>query len=100
MAPQVKIEPQIAAFEFLIGKSPSSTICGTVSNPKYGVINNAIPMIHPGTPEIESIVVVKILPKLAILQCPENNRRNPVMMVTAILQKSITACAFTKNCTF
>ena len=41
----------IALFESLIGKSPSSTICGTVSNPKNGVINIAIPMIHGCIPK-------------------------------------------------
>ncbi len=31
---QVMTDPQIAFFVSLIGKSPSSTICGTVSKPK------------------------------------------------------------------
>ena len=36
--PQETMEPRMALLESLIGKSPSSTICGTVSNPKNGVI--------------------------------------------------------------
>ena len=94
MQPQVKIEPQIAFLELLIGKSPSSTIWGTVSNPKYRVIKSAIPITHPGIPYTESSVDWKIC------QWPENKRINPVKIVTVILQNSIPACALTKNCTF
>ena len=94
------MEPQIAFLEFLIGKSPSSTIWGTVSNPKYGVIKRAIPMIQPGIPFTDSNVVVKIFPKFSRCQWPENRRINPVRMVTVILQNSIPAWAFTRNCTF
>lgn len=37
----------MALLWLLIGKVPSSTIAGTVSKPKYGVMRNAQPMIQP-----------------------------------------------------
>ena len=94
------MEPQIAFLELLIGKSPSSTIWGTVSNPKYGVIRSAMPMTHPGIPYTESRVDWKIFPKFEICQWPENRRINPVKIVTVMLQNNIPAWALTKNCTF
>ena len=46
-APQVTTEPRMAFFWSLMGKLPSSTMAGTHSKPKYGVMRNAQPMIQP-----------------------------------------------------
>ena len=62
----------MAFLAFEVGKSPSSTIWGTVSKPKYGVISRAMPMIQPGMPSEGSMFVnpndSTIFEKL---QCPQ-----------------------------
>ena len=50
-----------------------------------------MPITHPGIPFIELKVDWKIFPKLDKCQCPENSNKKPVIIVTAMLQKSIPA---------
>ena len=99
MIPQVRTEPQIAFFVFEIGKSPSSTICGTVSKPKYGVIRSAIPIIQPGIIKVLSTVDWNRFEKLLMFQCPDVSKRMPVIIVVVILANKKNACALTSICT-
>ena len=91
-------EPQMAFLAFEVGKSPSSTIWGTVSKPKYGVISRAMPMIQPGMPSEGSMFVnPNDSTMFEKLQCPQVRISTAVMSVVMMLANRQVACALTRN---
>ena len=87
--PQETMEPRMALLESLIGKSPSSTICGTVSNPKNGVIKRAIPMIQDGMPKWLPTCEQKKFLKLSKLHTPENRKATVATIQPAMANMSM-----------